>query len=432
MANFPTGVEPHRKSIRVHWQKRVSGKNQHIVVNVPGSPNNQRDLNAAGRLYKDELENLRIQRTTWGELKEKYSTEPQEQKKADNTSGLSYRDAYLEFEAHARRMVESEAVKTKGKKKGWKKTTIEDQLTILRTTWMPIFGHKPLRSIEPKQIQKWINSNCHLSKATLANRVSALRRLLDHHIISPNPCPRGEFRFPDEEEVPTLRYRQVEVEALLDYLKEHDDPFVHLYFTIFRYCGMRTGEILALQWNDIIDGQFLSVNKSIVGRKLSNTTKTYAKRKVYLSAPAREALAECRKLVKPKKIVNIDKNDFIFLNSKGTVYLDADSFCNAWRDAHENVRLSSKDADALYNDLRTEWDDEDIGEYLECKIPYRIPYTLRHTRAAELISQGQGEKGPRELGHSRAMFENTYAEIIDDYKDRNEDYSLLEPMSKIS
>ena len=166
MANFPTGVEARGKSIRVRWQKRVNGTKQNIVANVPGSANNQRDLNAAGRLYKDELENLRIQRTTWGELKEKYSTEPQEQKKADNTSGLSYRDAYLEFEAHARRMVESEAVKTKGKKKGWKKTTIEDQLTILRTTWMPIFGHKPLRSIEPKQIQKWINSKVGTSSSS--------------------------------------------------------------------------------------------------------------------------------------------------------------------------------------------------------------------------------------------------------------------------
>lgn len=431
MANFPTGVKSNGKSIRVHWQKRVNGTKQDIVVNVPGSPNNQRDLNAAGRLYRDELENLRIQHTTWAELKEKYSTEPQEQKKADNTSGSSYRDAYLEFEAHARKMVKSEADKTKGKKKGWAKTTVDDQLAILKTTWMPIFGQKSLRSIKSEQIQKWINNNCHLSKSTLANRVSALRRLCDHHIISPNPCPRGEFRFPDEEEVPTLRYRQVEVEALLDYLKQHADPFVHLYFTIFRYCGMRTGEILALQWNDIIDDQFLAVNKSIVGRKFRNTTKTYAKRKVYLSKTAREALAECRKLVKPKKIVNIDKNDFIFLNTKGTVHLDGDRFCEAWHDAHENVRIASKHADALYKELRTDWDDEDIGDYLECKIPYRIPYTLRHTRAAELISQGQGEKGPRELGHSRAMFENTYAEIIDDYKDRNEDYSLLEPMSKI-
>ena len=96
------------------------------------------------------------------------------------------------------------------------------------------------------------------------------------------------------------------------------------------------------------------------------------------------------------------------------------------KEAHENVRLASKDADNLYDELCGFWDDEDIGDYLECKIPYRIPYTLRHTRAAELISQGQADKGPRELGHTRAMFESNYAEILEEYKDRDEDYSLLE------
>ena len=54
------------------------------------------------------------------------------------------------------------------------------------------------------------------------------------------------------------------------------------------------------------------------------------------------------------------------------------------------------------------------------------PYTLRHTRAAELISQGQANKGPKELGHTRAMFESYCGEILAEYKDRDEDYSLLE------
>ena len=45
---------------------------------------------------------------------------------------------------------------------------------------------------------------------------------------------------------------------------------------------------------------------------------------------------------------------------------------------------------------------------------------------AELISQRLADKGPKELGHTRAMFESNYAEILEEYKDRDEDYSLLE------
>jgi len=423
VANFPTGVGLNGPSIRVTWQKRIDNANQRVHINVAGSPNNQRDLNAAGRLYRETQQDLNTGMITWPELVDRYSKQPKIEKRQAETEALSFRDAVLQFEAKALRMVESEAKKTKGKKKGWAKSTIEDQLAMLKTTWVPVFGHQALKSIRTKDIQKWINQNCHLSKKTLKNRVSALRRIFKHHVITPNPCPAKEFVFPDEEEVAVLRYRPVEVDALLEYLQ--DRPMIHLYFSIFRYCGLRTGEILGLKWSDF-DGQFLRVTKSIVARELKNTTKTYTKRRVYVPAYARNTLEEYKATRKGAKVVSINADDFIFLNTKGTVFKDADTFCNAWREAHESVRLASKDADKLYDELCGFWDDEDIGDYLECKIPYRIPYTLRHTRAAELISQGQADKGPRELGHTRAMFESNYAEILEEYKDRDEDYSLLE------
>ena len=53
-----------------------------------------------------------------------------------------------------------------------------------------------------------------------------------------------------------------------------------------------------------------------------------------------------------------------------------------------------------------------------------MPWAQSHS--AELILQGQPDKGPIELGQTRAMFESNYAEILEEYKDRDEDYSLLE------
>lgn len=423
MADFPEGVEQHGSSIRVRWTKRVDGVKRYVKVLMPGSPQNQRDLNAAARVYRDTVKDLRTGMITWPELVDRYSKQPKIEKQQAETEALSYRDAVLQFEKKALAMVRSEAKKSKGKKKGWAKSTVNDQLAILKNTWIPVFGHRSLRSIQTQEIQKWINENCHLNKKTLKNRVSALRRVFKHYVITPNPCPAKEFVFPDEEQVAVLRYRPVEVDALLEYLQ--DRPMIHLYFSIFRYCGLRTGELLALKWSDF-DGQFLRVTKSIVARELKNTTKTYTKRRVYVPAYARNALEEYKAAVKGGKVVSINQDDFIFLNTKGTVFKDADTFCDAWKEAHENVRLASKEADKLYDELCGFWDDEDIGEYLECKIPYRIPYTLRHTRAAELISQGQADKGPRELGHTRAMFESNYGEILKEYQDRDEDYSLLE------
>ena len=85
-----------------------------------------------------------------------------------------------------------------------------------------------------------------------------------------------------------------------------------------------------------------------------------------------------------------------------------------------------KHAEKLYDELHGYWDDEDIDYYLEYTTPYRIPNTLRHTRAAELISQGQTDGGPREMGHIRAMFESNYPERLEEYKDIDEIYSRLE------
>jgi integrase len=55
-------------------------------------------------------------------------------------------------------------------------------------------------------------------------------------------------------------------------------------------------------------------------------------------------------------------------------------------------------------------------------VPYRIPYTLRHTRAAELLSRGCAiPLAAKQLGHSPAMFLNTYSEFIEEYSTENMD-----------
>ena len=86
-----------------------------------------------------------------------------------------------------------------------------------------------------------------------------------------------------------------------------------------------------------------------------------------------------------------------------------------------------KHAEKLSGELYGYSDHEEIGYYLEYTTLYRIPYTLRHTRAAELFSWGQAGKGPRGLGDTRAMFESNYAEMLEEHKDRDRDkyYSLF-------
>ena len=55
-------------------------------------------------------------------------------------------------------------------------------------------------------------------------------------------------------------------------------------------------------------------------------------------------------------------------------------------------------------------------------MPYRIPCTLRHTRAAELLSRDvRIPLAAEQLGHSTAMFLNTYSEFMPKYSTENLD-----------
>jgi integrase len=59
---------------------------------------------------------------------------------------------------------------------------------------------------------------------------------------------------------------------------------------------------------------------------------------------------------------------------------------------------------------------------------YRTPYVCSHTRAAELISKGVlPPLAAKQLGHSTAVFLNTYSEWIDEYAE-NRNLEQFEPL----
>ena len=66
----------------------------------------------------------------------------------------------------------------------------------------------------------------------------------------------------------------------------------------------------------------------------------------------------------------------------------------------------------------------------EARVPYRIPYVCRHTRAGELLTAGV-EPGytARQLGHSVEMFFRTYSAWLNDLRD-DEQKKLMEKIAE--
>ena len=259
-----------------------------------------------------------------------------------------------------------------------KRSTLMSYQALYRSHWQA-WESLAVDSITPGMIKSLINQK-DISSKTKRNALIVLSGILRHADVNPNPC--ANIRFRKQQKKPIERYRPAELEAVMKFL----DGESLVYFSLLRATGLRPGEALALEWSDY-DGERLDISKQIVRRRIQSDTKTSVRRRVYVPGWVRPLIDNHSTRF---------KQSFIFLNSIGTFHCDTDVFNKAWRKAHNRAR-----------------------------VPYRIPYCLRHTRAAELLSQNASPAlAARELGHSVQMFLNVYSEFIEEYS--TEDLGVLE------
>lgn len=242
--------------------------------------------------------------------------------------------------------------------------------------WMPVFAGWPVAAITAAKIRSTL-MGFPVSNKTRKNLLIPLRGILDYAQVHPNPAAGIRLKRSQKPEVD--RYTPGQRAALMASLRGQ----AAVYFAVLFGCGLRPGEALGLDWSDY-DGEYLDVSKQITRRRLEPSTKTSMRRRVYVPKWVREYL---------NGHTTRFKKGYIFQNTKGGPHLDTDVFNGAWRKAHTKAR-----------------------------IPYRIPYTCRHTRAAELLSTGVNPAdAAKQLGHSMEMFLRTYSEWIEEYaKDRDD------------
>lgn len=216
-----------------------------------------------------------------------------------------------------------------------------------------------------------------ISSKTKKNILTPLRGTFQHAGITPNPADGIKPR--KQQKRPIQRYRPEEREKLLATLQGQ----VRVFFAILFGCGLRPGEALALRW-DAWDGEYLSISQSIVRYRLQATTKTAEARRVYVPTWVRPLI---------NSLATRFAGAWMFVNINGTHYSrTTKGFDEPWQEAHKKAR-----------------------------IPYRHPYTCRHTRAAELLSVGTDPaRAAKQLGHSLQMFLNIYSEFIEEYAKQSE------------
>lgn len=228
----------------------------------------------------------------------------------------------------------------------------------------PNFGHMRLVDLTSNQIKNWIGTLT-ISNKRINNVLIPLRTVLNDAfadgLIERNPIIRiSNLAVRFEEPQP---FTPSEIEAIYSELPPQGKNLIQ--FAI--WTGLRTSELIALEWGDIDwKANVVRVRRACVN-KLTKQPKTKSgERDVKLFPPALEALK--------------DQKQFSFLTGNRIFY---NPRTNAAWETDGQIR-------------KTMWQ----PALSRAGVPYRIPYQTRHTYASTLLSAGENPLWvAQQMGH---------------------------------
>lgn len=244
-------------------------------------------------------------------------------------------------------------------------------------------GPMTLRAVKHSHILTGIANRPDLSGKTINNYVSVLRAAFDlavtEKIVSANPVdgvPRAKHQKP-----PPDPFSRDEAEAIIVESARAYAGNIHNMVETWFWTGLRTSEILGLEWKSIdFRSSKMSVASVLVRGEEKDRTKTAVARSVHLNSRAAAALQRQRELTQMKN---------------GRVFQDP-----------------RYDADWLNEGTfqRVFW----TGMLKRLGIRYRRPYNMRHTYATAMLMAGMTPAFcAKQLGHSVEVFLRTYSKWLD-------------------
>jgi len=257
----------------------------------------------------------------------------------------------------------------------------------------PYFGNKKLDEIKPSHLATWQNKLLENIATKTLSMIRAIFNVVFNDAIADDIITKNPLKFTKKPVNVVVRdiapFNKDEIFLILDNMVDN----MKLYFAIGFFTGMRTGEILALKWEDII------LDKNII--KVQR-----AKRQGIES--------------KPKTASSIRDVDII-------------DILLPYIQNHQQYKLIK--SEYLFNSTKHHRPFAD-GNYVSCTywtpllkkldIPYRNPYQMRHTFASMMISNGEDILWvSKMLGHTTsAMTLNKYARYVEN-KDKKRGAFLL-------
>lgn len=254
-------------------------------------------------------------------------------------------------------------------------------------------GSVKLDKLKAMQIQSFLTSKVNegiVNNTTVRHYYNvlniALNQAVKWQLIQSNPCRAVEAPKPSKPKIEVLKPN--EVVTLLEYTKTSDFKVMYIPLLLAATCGMRRGEVLGLQWQDIdLNNKILRVANSYtkVGKinKLVEPKTVLSVRTIALLPSTAEALREYKD---NRKVIKLNK--------------DEPDFVCCWEDG---------------SPLKPDYVSHTLRKLLKrCDLPLIRFHDLRHTHATLLLMQGVNVKVVSErLGHSKInMTLDTYSHVL--------------------
>lgn len=141
------------------------------------------------------------------------------------------------------------------------------------------FKNKPLKEIKPSTVQSYIRDN-DLAPKTISNIMGMLSSIFKSavmdEIIEKNPCTYVSKPKVHSEEVDP--FDRAEIDQIISWMQKHH-PSMAAFFAIAFFTGMRTGELMGLQWGDFdFQRHKINVRRTITEARVKESTKTSDRR----------------------------------------------------------------------------------------------------------------------------------------------------------
>lgn len=250
--------------------------------------------------------------------------------------------------------------------------------------WKSEIGAKTLKSLRHSDILGALSKRPKWTGKTRNNKVSVLRQALElamrDDLIIKNPLD-GLEAAPHQKEPPDP-LDHAEADRIIAHMYERYGVQIGAYFEFKFFTGVRTGESLAIRWENIdFHRRQVLVAETITDGERVKRTKTYSTRLVQLNSRAFVAIQRMR--------------EYTQLKSHGWVFVSPMTGERWGDDSGPRKRY---------------W--QPAVKHLG--IRYRSPYNTRHTYATMMLMAGVTPAyAARQLGHSMEMFLRIYSKWID-------------------